>query len=176
VLDDMDNGMRGGSKLLTLAAIDRGEAAGLQVIQEFSRDQRPIMANLVNRLKGPAKGRAAESLALLDRIKQRAGSLQQTAKCPGGVKAPVDELGALPASCAKAAPQRGGPAGAAPEVTASPVAPTAGATTGPEAEATAGTTPSVEAGSSSAPDAAAGEDSDEGVVDSIKKALESLFG
>ncbi len=93
------------ARLLTVAAIDRGEVAGLQAIQEFTRDQRPIMCNLVNRLKGPAKGRATESLALLDRIDQRAGSLQQTAKCPG-IKAPVDELGALPVVCTKAAPQQ----------------------------------------------------------------------
>ncbi len=179
VLDDMDRDMREGSALLTTAAVERGEPAALEVVRQFSLDQRPILANLVGRLQGPAKGRAAESLMLLDRINQRAGGLQQTVKCPG-ISTPVDELGAQPVTCTKAAPQqqKGGPAGGAPEATSQPLEPTATSTAGPAAEVAGGqgTTPSVEAGSSSAPDSAEGDDSDDGVVDSIKKALEGLFG
>jgi HAMP domain-containing protein len=178
VLDDMDLGMRDGSRLLTTAAIERGEVAGLQVLQQFSKDQRPILANLVNRLEGPAKGRASESLGLLDRINSRAGGLQQTVKCPG-IDVPLDELGALPVTCVTAAPaQDKAPAQTAPEATAKPALPTATATpNGPAAEAVESPSPpSVEAGGSSSPGVAAGQGADDGVLESIKKALEGIFG
>lgn len=180
VLDDMDRDMREGSRLLTTAAVERGEPAALQVIQQFAGDQRPVIANLVNRLSGPAKGRAAESLALLDRIDQRAGALHQTVKCPGA-NVQVDDLGAQPAPCGKAAPAQQN-TGVAPEST-----PSAGGKATSTAEPSgqvAGQTPpaQVEAGSSSAPgtgpSASADEgdgDGDGGVVESIKKALESIF-
>jgi hypothetical protein len=178
VLDDMDRDMREGSKLLTTAAVERGEPAALQVIQKFAADHRPILANLVNRLNGPAKGRAAESLRLLDRINQRAGALQQTAKCPGA-SVQVDELGVQPAPCANAAPAQKNAGGAAPETTPAPSAPATAAADDPSEEVTGGqSAPApVEAGSSSLPGTGSttGEESDGGVVESIKKAIESIF-
>jgi HAMP domain-containing protein len=179
VHDDMDEGMRGGSKLLTTAAVERGEVAGLQSIQQFAKDQRPIVADLVERLNGPAKGRAGESLQLLDRISTRVGGLQQTVKCPG-IDVPVDDIGAVPVACAKAAPQQQNvPAGAAPETTPQPVVPTTAPANGPAASVDGGSAnpPSME-GSSNAPAAAPdnGESGDDGMLDSIKKALEGIFG
>jgi hypothetical protein len=179
VLDDMDRDMREGSKLLTTTAVERGEPAALQVIQQFANDQRPLLANLTNRLNGPAKGRAAESLALLDRIAQRAGALHQTVKCPGA-DVLIDDLGAQPASCGKAAPAQQN-TGVTPEST-----PTAGGQTTSSDNrsgqvATATTPPAeAEAGESSSPGtdpsiAADEGESDGGVVESIKKALESIF-
>jgi hypothetical protein len=178
VLDDMDRDMRAGSKLLTTAAVERGDPAALQVIQQFTGDQRPILANLVNRLHGPAKGRAGESLRLLERINQRAGALQQTVKCPG-VNTAVDDLGAQPASCAKAAPAELNAGGGAPEATPQPAVPGAEDPDGPSAEVAddKATAAPVEADSSSAPgtDSGTDENNDGGVVESIKKAIESIF-
>ena len=179
VLDDMDRDMREGSKLLTTAAVERGDPAALQAIQQFAGDQRPILANLVNRLRGPAKGRAAESLRLLDRINQRAGALQQTVKCPG-VGTQLDELGAQPAPCGKAAPAQQSVGGGAPEATPQAGAPGTASTNGPSAEVAGGqdTDAPVEAGSPSSPGTDAGTDEnndDGGVVESIKKAIESIF-
>jgi hypothetical protein len=177
VLDDMDSNMRDGTRLLTTAAIDRGEAAGLQVVQQFARDQKPILASLTGRLNGPAKSRAAESLDLLNRIDERADGLQTTVKCPG-VAVPTDELGALPIVCGNAAPTspRGG-SDTKPEATPRPTAsaPAAGA------PATTGGRNAVEPSqpaevSPTASTDAAESDSDDGVIDSIKKAVEGLFG
>jgi hypothetical protein len=178
VLDDMDRDMRSGSRLLTTAAVERGEPAALQAIHQFAADHRPVLANLVGRLSGPAKGRAAESLQLLDRINQRAEALQQTVKCPGA-NVQVDALGAQPAPCANAAPAQKNAGGGAPETTPAPAAPATAAADDPSGEDAAGQSAGapVEAGSSSAPgtDSATDEEGGDGVVESIKKAIESIF-
>jgi hypothetical protein len=177
VLDDMDTGMREGTKLLTTAAVDRGEVAGLQAVQQFARDQRPILAGLTGRLDGPAKTRAAESLSLLDRINERATGLQSTVKCPG-IDAPLDDLGALPVVCGNAAPA---PPRTQPEVApeATPK-PTQGAQSGatPPTTGRAAATPTESAEVAASPSADASENTadDDGVIDSIKKAIEGLFG
>ncbi len=181
VLDDMDTGMREGTRLLTLAAVDRGEVAGLQAVQQFARDQRPVLAGLTGRLNGPAKTRATESLTLLDKVNERAGGLQNTVKCPD-LQVPTDELGALPILCAKAAPPatRNVP-DSAPEATPKPTgpAPTAAAPPVSGRNSVAEPSESVEVASPSAAgdgaEAAEG-DSDDGLIGGIKKAIEGLFG
>jgi hypothetical protein len=178
VLDDMDTGMREGSRLLTTAAVDRGEVAGLQAVQLFARDQQPILANLANRLDGPAKVRATESVDLLKRISERASGLQNTVKCPD-LQVPTDELGALPVVCGNAAPPptRSIP-DPAPEATPKPTGTTAGATapTTGGRNAAAGPSESAEATASATPAASESESDDDGVLDSIKRAVEGLFG
>ncbi len=179
VLDDMDTGMREGSRLLTIAAVDRGEAAGLQAVQEFARDQQPILANLANRLDGPAKVRATESVDLLERISERATGLRNTVKCPD-LQVPTDELGALPVVCGNAAPPpTRSVTGVAPEATPTPTGPapadTAPTTVGGRNAAT-GPSESAEATASATPDAGESESGDDGVLDSIKRAVEGLFG
>lgn len=179
VLDDMDSNMRDGSRLLTTAAVGRGEVAALQSLQQFARDQQPTLAGLTNRLDGPAKVRAAESLDLLNKINERAGGLQGTIKCPN-LQVPTDELGALPIVCGNAAPppNRSGP-DTAPEATPKPNGPTPTATTptrtgGRNAVATPSDSASAEVSpSSDAPEKSA---DDEGVLDGLKKAIEGLFG
>jgi hypothetical protein len=178
VLDDMDTGMREGTRLLTTAAVDRGEVAGLQAVQQFARDQRPILAGLTGRLDGPAKTRASESLTLLDKINERAGGLQNTVKCPD-LQVPTDELGALPVVCGNAAPPptRKIP-DTAPEATPKPTA-AAPTTAAPPVGGRNAADPSepVEVSSPPADGADASESaSDDGMIDSIKKALEGLFG
>jgi hypothetical protein len=178
VLDDMDTGMREGTRLLTTAAVDRGEVAGLQAVQQFARDQRPVLAGLTGRLNGPAKKRATESLTLLDRINERAGGLQNTVKCPD-LPVQTDELGALPVVCTKAAPpQTRSVPGAAPEATPKPAgpAPTAAAPPVSGRNAVASPSESVTVDASATPDAGESESEDDGVLDSIKKAVEGLFG
>ncbi len=181
-LDDMDSDTRQGTRLLTSAAVERGDKAGLQAIQQFAGAQRPIVQNLVNRLTGPAKGRAAESLALIDQITNRASALENTVNCPD-VDVPLDELGAVPVFCAsnaagpRSAPGAGSPAAATPQ----PAAPTA--TGGPGQPAVS--VPSVEAGSPSSASTSQAparsgddkaDDSDGGVVDSVRDVIEDLLG
>jgi hypothetical protein len=176
VLDDMDSNMRDGTRLLTTAAIDRGEPAGLQVVQQFTRDQKPILASLANRLNGPAKSRAAESLDLLNRIDERANGLQTTVKCPG-VAVPTDELGALPIVCGNAAPSSPRSVPNKPEATPKPTSaspPTGAPPTLGGRNAVEPTQP-AEVSPTASPDAAENE-SDDGVLDSIKRAVEGLFG
>jgi hypothetical protein len=174
VLDDMDSGTRDGSRLLTTSAIQRGDSAGLTAVQQFVAQQRPIMLNLVNRLNGSAKARAARSLSLLDKVGMRSTGLQSTVKC-AGIDVPVDELGAIPVYCAHAAPpQQANVPGGQSEATQQP---TAAPTSGPAAEP-AGGAPSVEAGSSASPSAATGGSGDPtgGVVESIQSVLDKVFG
>jgi hypothetical protein len=176
VLNDMDNGTRHGTKLLTTAAVQRGEVAGLQAVQQFVEQQRPTMRNLVNRLNGPSRSRAAESLALLDLVGRRAGSLESTIKCPGA-NVPVDELGAKPVLCSTASSgQQPGTRGA-PGVTAPESSPQPGASTEPGADAEpAAAIPSVEAGSSSSPGTTSDQgSSDDGVMDTIGRVIDKVI-
>jgi len=178
VLDDMDSNMRDGTRLLTTAAIDRGEVAGLQTVEQFTRDQKPILSNLTNRLDGPAKDRAAESLDLLNRISERAEGLQTTVKCPGAA-VPTDELGALPIVCGNAAPP---PSRGLPDATKAEATPRPTSTAPASAPAKAGGRNAVEPSQSASvevtppADAAEKESDDDGVLDGIKKAIEGLFG
>jgi hypothetical protein len=175
VLDDMDAGTRDGSRLLTTSAIQRGDSAGLKAVQQFVGQQRPTMLNLVNRLNGPAKARAARSLALLDKVGLRSIGLESTVKC-AGIDVPVDELGAVPVFCAHAAPpqQANVQGGQATEVTPQP---TAAPTSGPAAEPVGGA-PSVEAGSSASPSTSTnGSGESKGnVIESIQSVLDKVFG
>ena len=179
VLDDMDAGMREGTRLLTTAAVDRGEVAALQAVQQFARDQQPILGNLANRLDGPAKVRATESMDLLTRINERASGLQNTVKCPE-LQVPTDELGALPVVCGNAAPPptRSIP-DPAPEATPRPTGPTATASapTGVGGRsAVADPSEPAQTAASATPDASETESDDDGVLDNLKRAVEGLFG
>jgi hypothetical protein len=173
VLDDMDNDMRNGTRLLTTAAVERGDIAGLQAVQQFSAQQRPTLQSMVNRATGPAKKRAGDSLALLDRINARATSLESTIKCPGQ-DVPLDELGAQPVVCAAASPQP-----QEQDTRTVPAPDSAVPSAVPGLPGTAGepvTVPSVEAGSPSAPATGATDESDSRLVDKIQKVLGSIFG
>jgi hypothetical protein len=173
VLDDMDADMRHGSRLLTGAAVQRNDAAGLDAIRQFAGQQRPTLQSMVNRLGGPAKRRAAESLALLDKIDQRAEGLHSTIKCPGQ-KVPTDELGAVPVLCAAASPQQenvpGTTAGTAPGTTPPTTAPVP-----PQAANEPATVPSVEAESSETPDVDRPSEADDGMIDKIGRVLGNIF-
>jgi hypothetical protein len=113
---------------------------------------------------------------LLDRIDQRAEALQQTVKCPGA-QVLVDELGAQPTACAAAAPAQQPAGGSRPEATPQPAAPNGATPTAP-AEIADGQSPApseVESSSSPGTAGASDESGGDGVVESIKKALESIF-
>jgi hypothetical protein len=174
VLDDMDAGTRDGSRLLTTTAIERGDPAGLTAVQQFVEQQRPIVLSLVNRQSGPAKARAAESLALLDKIGQRADGLQRTVKC-AGIDVPVDELGAVPVFCAHAAPAQQSELSGGQQAEASPAP--AATPNGPAAEPVGGA-PSVEAETSASPGTSStgGADKSGGVIESIEDVLDKVFG
>jgi hypothetical protein len=171
VLDDMDEDMRHGTRLLTTAAVERGDVAGLHAVQQFATQQRPILQSMVNRMSGPAKKRAGDSLVLLDQINSRATGLESTIKCPGQ-DVPLDELGALPVACATASPkQQGARGGAVPDSVVPSAVPGL-----PETIADPVTVPSVEAGGSSAPSTDRPDESGDGVVNKIQKVLGNIFG
>lgn len=174
VLDDLDDDMRQGSQLLTTAAIERGEAAGLQVIEQFVGQQRPQLVTLSNRLNGAAKARANDSLALIDRIDNRAEGLREMTNCPSR-EVGVDELGVVPLFCGQSSPQQSAmPTDATPESSprrANPVTPN-------QTQEPADVIPSVEADSpSAAPVPTKSADPDEehegGIIENL---WENIFG
>lgn len=170
ILDDMDEAMRCGSRLLTTTAVARGDDAPLAVIKRFVTEQRPQMLALSGRLSGRSKARANESLSLLDQIGERAERLHTTVRC-AGQEVDVDELGAKAAYCGRSSSQQpGGPDGAAPESSPQPGAPRAGQPAEP-----VGTVPSVEANNSKAPARQNGSGSG-GVVETVEKLFSGIFG
>src|SRR5207244_13317510 len=100
VLDDMDGEMRHGSRLLTSAAIERGDVAALQAIEQFVAHQRPAVLQLSSQVSGTARSRVNTSLSLLDQMSTRVAALKQAIKCKTG-SLTLDDLGALPQSCAR---------------------------------------------------------------------------
>jgi uncharacterized protein DUF5667 len=145
VLDDMDGEMRHGTWLLTKSAVERGDVAALEAIEQFVDHQRSGVMQLAGQMNGPSRGRVADSLNLLNRISARVAALKPAIKCKIGQVA-LDELGALPkSSCAHASPrtqsaQNGGAQNGAVTQT-SPGA----ATTGGKPVTVPGVDPSVEA-------------------------------
>jgi hypothetical protein len=106
VLDDMDGEMRHGTRLLTSAAVERGDVAALQAIEQFVAQQRPAVLQLADQMSGTPRSRVTSSLSVLDQISTRVAALKQamTSKCKSG-RVALDELGALPQSCAHASPR-----------------------------------------------------------------------
>jgi Domain of unknown function (DUF5667) len=100
VLNDMDNEMLHGTRLLTSAAVQRGDEAGLQAIEQFVAAQRPTIVRLATEVRGAARSRVIESLTALDEISTRVEALKQTIKCKLAVIG-VDRLGAQPRPCAQ---------------------------------------------------------------------------
>lgn len=100
VLRDMDADTRQGVKLLTAAAVQRGDTAALDVIDSFLAEQRPQLAALLGDAPRTARERVDASLALLDAVKRRAAGLRTSLGCATGpATEPADHLGPLPGAC-----------------------------------------------------------------------------
>lgn len=109
VLDDMDAETRQGVKLLTTAAMQRGDSAPLDAVIVFLDGQRPQVAGLFTAVTTRTeRDRADASLDLLDQVRDRADGLRASFSCGTGTgPAPrTDSLGPHPRPCT----QQGSPA------------------------------------------------------------------
>ncbi|GAB3176320.1 hypothetical protein FHX75_121735 [Micromonospora palomenae] len=99
VLDDMDADTRQGVRLLTTAAAQRSDPAGLDVVNTFVSGQRKAVGGLLDGASRAERDRTRRSLALLDAIRKRSDALRAAIAC--GLPAPVgsDALGPAPATC-----------------------------------------------------------------------------
>jgi hypothetical protein len=139
MLDDMDTETRDGARLLTMAALDKHDRTGLDVVDSFVHQQRNELARLgdTNRIR--------QSVALLDQIGLRSAQLRPTLGCATGATT-TDELGPVAPSC------HGGSTGPTRSNSTTGGAPHPEATTvGPTGTPAAGTTGSV--GPSTSPSA-----------------------
>ncbi|WP_203902052.1 DUF5667 domain-containing protein [Virgisporangium aliadipatigenens] len=180
VLGDLDGEMKQGSRLLTTTAVERGEEAGLTAVEQFVVTQRPVLAHLVDRLNGPAKTRAMESLALMDEIGKRAEGLKGMSDC-SDAEFQVDELGAVPTLCGRpdarsTGEQHTGPAPEAthaPDATATPPAPTGEAPAATEVRSPS-PTPSTTGATTKKKQNKKPEEG--GLGESVEDLFESIFG
>ncbi|GAB3952334.1 hypothetical protein GCM10027614_55840 [Micromonospora vulcania] len=99
VLDDMDADTRQGIRLLTTAAVQRGEAASLDTVNTFVTSQRRAVGKLLDGADRADRERTRRSLVLLESIRERSDALRAAIGC--GLPAPrtSDTLGPAPAAC-----------------------------------------------------------------------------
>jgi Domain of unknown function (DUF5667) len=172
VLGDMDDETRQGVRLLTTAAADRRDTAGLDVIDAFVDQQSAGLRALKDDLGTDAVARVNESLELLKEIRERSADLRLTVKDCGGGN--LDQLGPRPRYCHGAQPGTGRPGdrlspGA--QVTGSPIAQLPAGTATPDADAT---TPSPR-GPSGSGRSGSGQD-DSGLLDNLTHLIDGAFG
>jgi hypothetical protein len=99
VLGDMDDDTRQGVKLLNASAVQRRDDTPLDAVDSFVTGQRQQITGILDRLSEPQRERAVDSLALLDRVSQRAKALRNTLDCSGPATAGTDALGPKPGTC-----------------------------------------------------------------------------
>ncbi|MFC0503664.1 DUF5667 domain-containing protein [Micromonospora costi] len=99
VLDDMDADTRQGVRLLTTAAVQRADAAGLDAVNTFVAGQRRAVNDLLAGAARDDRDRTRESLALLDAVRERSDALRAAIGCDLPVPVASDTLGPTPASC-----------------------------------------------------------------------------
>ncbi|WBB66255.1 DUF5667 domain-containing protein [Micromonospora sp. WMMD812] len=100
VLDDMDADTRQGVRLLTTAAVQRADAAGLDAVNTFVAGQRRAVSDLLDGGATRAdRERTNRSLTLLDAVRERSDALRAALGC--NLPAPVasDALGPAPRTC-----------------------------------------------------------------------------
>ncbi|MGH3731706.1 MAG: DUF5667 domain-containing protein, partial [Micromonosporaceae bacterium] len=98
-LDDMDADVRDGVRLLTGAAVERGDAGVLGGVDSFVPTQRRHVVDLVSSLGGESRNRALRSLELLDKVADRSAELRQSVLCTGQGNGYADSLGPVPQRC-----------------------------------------------------------------------------
>lgn len=104
VLDDMDAETRQGVRLLTTAAMQRGDGIPLDAVIAFVDGQRRQVAGLAGTVATRAeRGRAEASRDLLDQVRKRTEGLRAALACGAGSSPHTDNLGPSPRPCA---PQR----------------------------------------------------------------------
>ncbi|PPK69407.1 DUF5667 domain-containing protein [Actinokineospora auranticolor] len=96
-LGDFDSDATAGARALTGIAT-AGDGAQLEPLRAWADQQGARLAALRPRLPGAADNRLTASLALLDRIEDRAGKLITRLPCYQVVSGDLDEIGAMPAT------------------------------------------------------------------------------
>jgi hypothetical protein len=81
VLDDMDADTRQGVRLLTTSAVDRKDNTPLDTVDRFVTKQRIVLTPAIVKLSPANQKRAADSLALLDKVEERAEDLMARLAC-----------------------------------------------------------------------------------------------
>ena len=101
-LADMDRQTQAGIALLTGTAVDAADQATLDVLPVWAAGQQDLLGGLVEQMTAQEQDRAQDSLALLDRVGDRARSLGESLPCQCLDAEPTDELGPVPCvSCAE---------------------------------------------------------------------------
>lgn len=96
-LTEMDEQTQAGIALLTGAAVAAEDEATLAVIPVWAEGQQGLLDALVPEMSAEERSRAESSLALLDRVGDRARSLGQSLPCEClDAQGPADELGPVP--------------------------------------------------------------------------------
>jgi hypothetical protein len=99
VLNDMDADTRQGVRLLTTSAVDRKDNAPLTPVDRFVIKQRIVLTPAIEMLSPANQKRAAESLALLDKVQERAEDLTARLGCDPLGRNGTDALGPKLADC-----------------------------------------------------------------------------
>ncbi|WFE26500.1 DUF5667 domain-containing protein [Solwaraspora sp. WMMD791] len=99
VLDDMDEQIRHGVRLLTTAATEHHDRAPLDAIDAFVTAQRGALRQLASGASATAT-RAADTVTLLDSVRARTQALRNGLTCaPSATVTSYDILGPLPVTC-----------------------------------------------------------------------------
>jgi hypothetical protein len=93
VLDDMDADTRQGVRLLTTSAVDRKDNTPLDTVDRFVTKQRIVLTPAIEKLSPANQKRAADSLALLDKVEERAEDLMARLACDPISRDGADTLG-----------------------------------------------------------------------------------
>lgn len=99
VLDDMDADTRQGVRLLTTAAVQSSDVAGLDAVNAFLTGHGRAATALLDGATGVERDRARMSLALLDAVRERSDELRAALACGAALAAGSDTLGPTPATC-----------------------------------------------------------------------------
>ncbi|TDC82134.1 hypothetical protein E1193_12705 [Micromonospora sp. KC606] len=99
VLEDMDADTRQGVRLLTAAAAQRSDTAGLDAVNTFVTRQRRAVGGLLDGADRAERDRVRRSLALLDAIRKRSDALRAAIACGLPTPAAGDALGPTPTAC-----------------------------------------------------------------------------
>lgn len=98
LLGDMDSATVEGTRLVTTVALDTGDTAPLETLNEWQAHQQQELEALLHRGQRRATVHASNSLALLQRLSERVGELDRGVRCGSPVLA-SDELGPVPKAC-----------------------------------------------------------------------------
>ena len=119
----MDRQTKAGVSLLTNSALDSSDLSTLSIVPGWADGQQALLGDLVPEMSPDERARAQNSLALLDRVAQRAEGWQQVQDCSCAPGVGRDDLGPVP--CRPCLP--GGSGGGSPTRTGLPSgAPTTG--------------------------------------------------